>query len=126
MRVTYIFSLPKDADSQQREILDREGPQERPFKLETPALNEAKYLDQEKLAFVYDYLEKAEDARSMTTETSDSGMPGTQSASSELGMDEKSGKSNNTFLASFRLLALRATCLRTVVVLYFALFLCFF
>lgn len=83
-----------------------------------------KYLDQEELAFVQEYLEKAEDARSMTTETSDSGMPGTHSAPSELGMDEKSGKLNNTFLASSGLTDLRAVCLRTVVVLYLALFLC--
>ena len=91
MRVTYILSLSKDADSQQREILDRKGPKERPFQLETPALNEAKYLDQEKLAFVYDYLEKAEDARSMTTETSDSGM---LAAQSEVAPEEASGKFN--------------------------------
>ena len=53
-----------------------------------------RYLDQERLAFVQSYLEKAEDARSMRTETSDSGMPGTNGASSELGMEEAKGKNN--------------------------------
>ena len=57
----------------------------------------SKYLDQERLAFVQSYLEKAEDAESMTTETSDSGMPGTYGTPSELGMEETHGKVNISF-----------------------------
>ena len=60
-------------------------------------MNEAKYLDQEKLAFVHNYLEKAEDARSTTTETSDSGMPATHSVPSEVAAEEASGKFNPAF-----------------------------
>ena len=62
--------------------------------LEGPEEQQPRYLDQERLAFVQSYLEKAEDARSMTTETSDSGMPGTNGASSELGLEETNGKNN--------------------------------
>ena len=65
-----------------------EEPKERAIQ---PVTNQAKYLDQERLAFVQSYLEKAEDARSMTTETSDSGMPGTHGTASQLGMEDTTG-----------------------------------
>ena len=57
-----------------------------------PILNQANYLDQDRLEFVQSYLQMAEDTRSMTTETSDSGMPGTHGAPSEIGMEETTGK----------------------------------
>ena len=57
-----------------------------------PVLNQANYLDQDRLEFVHRYLQMAEDTRSMTTETSDSGMPGTHGAPSEIGMEETTGK----------------------------------
>jgi len=69
---------------------DGEVPKERTIQPENAVLNQTKYLDQERLAFVQRYLEKAEDARSVTTETSDSGMQGTHGAPSELGIDEAS------------------------------------
>ena len=56
------------------------------------SVNKARYLDQERFAFVQNYLEKAEDAQSMTTETSDSGIPGTHGAPSEFGLEDTSGK----------------------------------
>jgi len=68
-----------------------EGPNERAIEPEKPVKNQAKYLDQERFAFVQSYLEKAEDARSMTTETSDSGVPGTRGTASELGMEDTTG-----------------------------------
>ena len=55
------------------------------------------YLDQERLAFVQSYLEKADDANSMTTETSDSGMPCSQGAPSEFGLEERSGNLTLTY-----------------------------
>ncbi|XP_068710479.1 uncharacterized protein [Montipora foliosa] len=45
-------------------------------------------LDEERMAFVQNYLERADDARSVKTETSDSGME-TRSALSELEMEER-------------------------------------
>ncbi|XP_068710478.1 uncharacterized protein [Montipora foliosa] len=48
-----------------------------------------RYLDEEKTAFVQKYLEGADDARSVKTETSDSGKE-TRSALSELEMEERS------------------------------------
>lgn len=48
-------------------------------------------LYQKGLAFVQTYLEKDFDARSMRTETSDSGMPRTHRAPSESGSEEISG-----------------------------------
>ena len=80
---------------------DGEGPNERIVEPENPLLNQAKYLDQERLAFVQRYLEKTEDARSMTTETSDSGMPGTHGAPSELGIEEISGNVKVFVINSF-------------------------
>jgi len=68
-----------------------EGPNERAIQPEKPVKNQATYLDQERLSFVQSYLEKAEDARSMTTETSDSGMPGARGTASELGMEDTTG-----------------------------------
>lgn len=49
---------------------------------------------QEKYAFIQSYLEqtKDSDSHSATTETSDSGMWGSQGAQSELGIGETSGK----------------------------------
>ena len=52
---------------------------------------QSRYLDEETLAFVQKYLESAEDAQSVKTETSDSGMD-TRSAPSEFEMEERSGK----------------------------------
>ena len=82
-----------------------EEPKERAIR---PVTNQAKYLDQERLAFVQSYLEKAEDARSMTTETSDSGMPGTHGTASQLGMEDTTGttkvffpQASPCFLSSF-------------------------
>ena len=49
---------------------------------------------QEKYAYIQSYLEqtKDSDSHSATTETSDSGMRGSQGAQSELGIGETSGK----------------------------------
>ena len=49
---------------------------------------------QDKFSYIQNYLAKAEDidAYSITTETSDSGMPGSHGAPSEFGMEETSGK----------------------------------
>ena len=52
----------------------------------------SRYLDQERLAFVQNYLENTEDSRSMTTETSDSGMPGAHGTPSEFGIEEINGE----------------------------------
>ena len=52
---------------------------------------QTRYLDKEKMAFVQSYLERAEDAHSVKTETSDSAM-GTLSAPSEFQTEEASGK----------------------------------
>ena len=49
-------------------------------------------MDPERLAFVQSYLEKSEDTRSMTTDTSDSGVPGTHETPSEFGVEEIGGK----------------------------------
>ena len=62
-----------------------------------PVTKQNKYIDPERLAYVQSYLEKAEDAQSMTTETSDSGAPGIHGAPSELGMEETRGKQNAYF-----------------------------
>ena len=57
-----------------------------------------KYLDQEKYDYIQHYLEQAGeqtkdgDSHSVTTDTSDSGMLGSNSASSEVGAEETSGK----------------------------------
>ena len=53
-----------------------------------------KYMDEDKFSYIQSYLEKAEDtdAHSTTTETSDSGMPGSHGAPSEFGAEETSGK----------------------------------
>ena len=45
-----------------------------PIITERRPTNQSRYLDQERLAFVQSYLEKAGDARTMTTEISDSGV----------------------------------------------------
>ena len=62
-----------------------------PVSSERPPNSQPRFLDQERLVFVQSYLEKAEDARS-TTETSDSGIPGTHGTPSEFGVEEISGK----------------------------------
>ena len=57
-----------------------------------------KYIDQDKYDYIQNYLEqsgeqtKEVDSQSTTTETSDSGMLGSNSASSEVGTEETSGK----------------------------------
>ena len=73
-----------------------EGSGQTPDITERHPINQSRYLDQERLAFVQRYLENAEDARSMTTETSDSGVPGTRGTPSEFGLEDTSGKSANT------------------------------
>lgn len=58
----------------------------------------SKYLDQEKYDYIQNYLEQAReetkdgDSHSVTTDTSDSGMLGSNSASSEVGTEDTSGK----------------------------------
>ena len=74
-----------------------EGSGQTPGITERRYINQFRYLDQERLAFVQSYLENAEDARSMTNETSDSGLPGTRGTPSEFGLEDTSGKSVNTF-----------------------------
>lgn len=56
---------------------------------ETASVEQAKYLDPDRAAFVQSYLENVYDTHSMTTETSDSAV-GT--AESEIGVEETSGK----------------------------------
>ena len=57
-----------------------------------------KYLDQDKYDYIQNYLEQAReetkdgDSHSVTTDTSDSGMMGSNSASSEVGTEDTSGK----------------------------------
>ena len=57
-----------------------------------------KYLDQDKYDYIQNYLEQAReetkdgDSHSVTTDTSDSGMVGSNSASSEVGTEDTSGK----------------------------------
>ena len=68
-----------------------------PIITERRLANQSRYLDQERLAFVQSYLKKAEDARSMTTETSDSGVSGIRGTPSEFGLEDTNGKSVNTF-----------------------------
>lgn len=79
---------------------DGEQPKESRSKAEKPVMyhdqgpeeeSRSRYLDQERLAIVQSYLKKAVDARSMTTETSDSGIPRTHGAPSEFGLEEISG-----------------------------------
>lgn len=73
-----------------------ESSRQTPVITERHSISQASYLDQERLAFVQSYLENAEDARSMTTETSDSGVPGARGTPSEFGLENTSGKSVNT------------------------------
>ena len=70
-----------------------EGSGQTPVITERRPINQSRYLDQERFAFVQSYLEKAEDARSMITETSDSGLPGTRGTASEFGLEDTNGKS---------------------------------
>ena len=57
-----------------------------------------KYLDQEKYDYIQDYLEQAReqtkdvDIHSVTTDTSDSGITGSNNTSSEVGTEDISGK----------------------------------
>ena len=55
-----------------------------------------KLMDPEKFAFVQKYLEDVQDTRSMTTEATDSGLA-TQTAASELGIEEINGKCLSIF-----------------------------
>ena len=80
----YCKAMVSEGSGQTRDITERRS------------INQSRYLDQERLAFVQSYLENAEDARSMTTETSDSGVPGTRGTPSEFGLEDTSGKSVNT------------------------------
>ena len=80
----YCKTMVSEGSGQTRDITERRS------------INQSRYLDQERLAFVQSYLENAEDARSMTTETSDSGVPGTRGTPSEFGLEDTSGKSANT------------------------------
>lgn len=68
------------------------GPRQSPVLATRPPINQSGYMDPERLAFVQSYLEKSEDTRSMTTDTSDSGVPGTHETPSEFGVEEISGK----------------------------------
>ena len=63
-----------------------------PVSSERPPNSQSRLLDQEKVAFVQSYLEKAEDARSRVAETSDSGISGTHGTPSEFMVEETSGK----------------------------------
>ena len=58
-----------------------------PVSSERPPNSQSRFLDQERVAFVQNYLEKGEDARSRVAETSDSGISGT-----EFMVEETSGK----------------------------------
>ena len=70
-----------------------EVPKQTPVSSERPPNSQSGFLDQERLAFVQSYLEKAEDVRSMAEyESSDSGIPGTHGTPSEFGVEETSGK----------------------------------
>ena len=71
-----------------------EGAKERPLQRERPVTNQAKNWDPTKLAYVQECLKKAEDTRSVTAETIDSGIQGTEGAPSEFGMEEESGNLN--------------------------------
>ena len=57
-----------------------------------------KYLDQDKYDYIQNYLEQAReqakdvDTHSVTTDTSDSGIPGPKNTSSEVGTEDISGK----------------------------------
>lgn len=57
-----------------------------------------KFIDQEKCEYIQNYLDQAReqtkdvDSHSVTTDTSDSGMLGSNSASSEVGAEDTSGK----------------------------------
>lgn len=75
-----IYCKPREADETG----------EKGKKTETTSLEQAKYLDPDRAAFVQSYLENMYDTHSTTTETSDSAV-GT--AESELGAEETSGKS---------------------------------
>lgn len=55
-----------------------------------------KLMDPEKFAFVQKYLEDVQETRSMTTEATDSGLV-TQTAASELGIEEINGKCLSIF-----------------------------
>ena len=70
---------------------EKSGEEERPVQPDQPVLKQANYYDQDRLAFVMSSWQMAEDTRSMP-ETSDSGVPGTYGAPSEIGMEETFGK----------------------------------
>ena len=57
---------------------------------------QSRFLNEERMAFVQNYLENTEDTRSLTTGTSDDGIA-SQSAPSDLALEEPGGK-NKSFL----------------------------
>ena len=59
---------------------------------------QSRFLDEERLAFVQNYLENTDDARSLTTGTSDDGI-GSHSAPSDLALEEPGGKSKSLVFA---------------------------
>ena len=63
---------------------------------------QSKYLNEERMAFVQNYLETAEDTSSLTTGTSDDGI-GTHSAPSDSASEEKGGKNRSFLFAGHRL-----------------------
>ena len=56
------------------------------------------FLNEEKLAFVQNYLENTEDTRSLATGTSDEGI-GSHSAPADLALEEPGGKSKSLVFA---------------------------
>ena len=74
-----LYCKPREAD----------GTGDKMKEPETASIEQAKYLDPDRAAFVQSYLDNVPDTLSMTTETSDSAV-GT--AESELGLEETSGK----------------------------------
>ena len=59
---------------------------------------QSRYLNEERMAFVQNYLENTKDTSSLTTGTSDEGI-GTHNAPSDLASEEPSGK-NKIFLSN--------------------------
>ncbi len=90
---------------------------------EITRLQKGKLMEPGKFAFVQKYLEDVQDTRSMTTETSDSGLA-THPAASELGTDEISGKYNiyNIHTEMPPVVSLWRTGYVSVRQLYFAIF----
>ena len=62
----------------------------------------SRYLNEARMAFVQNYLENAEDTRSLTTGASDDGI-GSHSTPSDLALEEPSGKNKSFLFAGHRL-----------------------